>query len=170
MNVVCVKLVSVTHFILIAIVATAFTALSVKKLGKQYMIFPFAQGIKKGQWNMSVLIKGMEMPNKGEYEMTLFVLEDGTAYFYPHENLFKEDTYEAIRLPTSHKFVRCVCEDSNQDKKINGVKLISGWAAEGIELAGEYGKTLDDLIVFLKSAYGMKMLFDAIGKTDKERK
>ena len=114
---------------------------------------------------MGIYIKGMEMPNKGEYEMTLFVLEDGTAYFYPHENLFKEDTYEAIRLPTSHEFARCTCEDSIQE---NGINLISEWATKGIDLAGKYGKTIDDLIVFLKAAYGMKMIFDLIGKQPKD--
>ena len=84
MNAVCVKIVRVTHFILIAIVATALNALSVKKLGKQYMIFSFAQGIEKGQWNMSVLIKDMEMPTScGECDLCVcYVREDGTKENY----------------------------------------------------------------------------------------
>lgn len=48
---------------------------------------------------MSVLIKGMEMPTKGEYHMTLYVCGDGAAYVDVAELPADEDRFEAAPVP-----------------------------------------------------------------------
>ena len=125
---------------------------------------------------MSVLIKGMEMPEDcRNCPFEMYYMNCGQtrcratgkilADFYkpiPFEGRAEE--CPLIEVP-SHEFARCTCEDSVQE---NGITLISEWATKGIDLAGEYGKTIDDLIVFLRVSYGMRMIFDLIGKQPKD--
>lgn len=39
------------------------------------------------------------------------------------------------------------------------IKDISKWAMDGFDLAEKNGRSIDDLIAYLKAAYGMKMVF-----------
>ena len=44
------------------------------------------------------------------------------------------------------------------------IKDITMWTQQGIEFAEENGKTLDDLVAYLTAAWGMKLVFDSMGK------
>ena len=48
---------------------------------------------------MSVYIKGMEMPGKGEYRMTLYVCDDGYAYMDVDLFPVDKDRFEAVPVP-----------------------------------------------------------------------
>ncbi len=48
---------------------------------------------------MSVLIKGMEMPTEGEYNMTLYVCSDGSAYMDVASFPVDKDKFEAVPVP-----------------------------------------------------------------------
>ena len=61
---------------------------------------------------MSVLIKGMEMPAKGEYELRLFCHSDGTATLEGFPIEFESEPFEVIEIPTPH------------GRLIDGVKLL----------------------------------------------
>lgn len=50
----------------------------------------------------------------------------------------------------------------NFDNGSEKIKDISKWAIDGLDLAEKNGKSVDDLIMYLKTAYGMKMVFDTI--------
>lgn len=47
---------------------------------------------------MAVLIKGMKIPPKGEYEFALYVDVDGEAYLESPSTLFPEN-FECIEVP-----------------------------------------------------------------------
>ena len=49
---------------------------------------------------MSVLIKGMEMPEEGEYHMTLYVCSDGSAYIDVASFPVDGDRFEAVPVPS----------------------------------------------------------------------
>ena len=115
---------------------------------------------------MSILIKGMEMPKNCE-KCNLCDVVYCNSYRFCSLDFYRETRAPdcpLIEVP-SHEFARCTCEDSVQE---NGITLISEWATKGIDLAGEYGKTIDDLIVFLRVSYGMRIIFDLIGKQPKD--
>lgn len=48
---------------------------------------------------MSILINGMEMPEKGEYRMTLYVCDDGYAYIDVDLFPVDKDRFEAAPVP-----------------------------------------------------------------------
>ena len=48
---------------------------------------------------MSILIRGMEMPEKGEYRMTLYVCDDGYAYVDVDLFPVDKDRFEAVPVP-----------------------------------------------------------------------
>jgi hypothetical protein len=60
---------------------------------------------------MGVYIKGMEMPAKGEYHMTLYVCDDGYAYMDVDLFPVDSDRFEAVPVPphgrTIDKDVMC---------------------------------------------------------------
>lgn len=45
---------------------------------------------------MSILIKGMKMPTEGEYNLTLYVCSDGSAYMDVASFPVDKDKFEAI--------------------------------------------------------------------------
>ena len=49
-----------------------------------------------------IVIRGMEMPPEGEYHMTLYVCNDGYAYFDVDTFQVDEDRFEAVPLPKGH--------------------------------------------------------------------
>lgn len=54
---------------------------------------------------MSVLIKGMEMPGKGEYLMTLYVDSDGSAYIDVESFPEDKDKFDAIEVPPHGRLI-----------------------------------------------------------------
>ena len=48
---------------------------------------------------MGVYIRGMEMPGKGEYHMTLYVCLDGSAYIDVASFPVDEDRFELVPVP-----------------------------------------------------------------------
>lgn len=51
---------------------------------------------------MSILIKGMNMPAKGEYELLLFCFSDDTASVTGATTFIKGEPFEVIEVPTPH--------------------------------------------------------------------
>ena len=51
---------------------------------------------------MSILVKGMKMPTKGEYELRLFCHSDGTATLEGFPIEFEGEPFEVIEGPTPH--------------------------------------------------------------------
>ena len=49
---------------------------------------------------MSLLIKGMDMPAKGEYDLTLFCHSDGTASLVGFFTEFEGEPFEVIEVRT----------------------------------------------------------------------
>ena len=49
--------------------------------------------------SMGVYIKGMEMPTEGEYNMTLYVCSDGSAYMDVASFPVDKDRFEAVPVP-----------------------------------------------------------------------
>lgn len=77
------------------------------------------------------------------------------------------------RVPTCNKnkvleVFDCSNCKFNFDNVPKEIKDISKWAMDGFDLAEKNGRSIDDLIVYLKTAYGMKMVFDAIKKLPKD--
>lgn len=52
-----------------------------------------------------VLIKGMEMPKKGEYRMTLYVCDDGYAYMDVDLFPVDKDRFEAVPVPPHGRLI-----------------------------------------------------------------
>lgn len=48
---------------------------------------------------MSILIRGLEMPKEGEYNMTLYVCSDGSAYMDVASFPVDKDKFEAVPIP-----------------------------------------------------------------------
>lgn len=55
---------------------------------------------------MSILIKGMEMPPKGDYYITLYVCSDGSAYVDVSSFPAGKDTFEAVPAADVRPVVR----------------------------------------------------------------
>ena len=54
---------------------------------------------------MSVLIKGMEMPEEGEYHMTLYVCSDGSAYIDVASFPVDGDRFVAVPVPSHGRLI-----------------------------------------------------------------
>ena len=52
--------------------------------------------------------------------------------------------------------------------KDNGQINIAAWALMGLDLASDYGKTLDDLIVCLGAANALRTIFDMASQQQKD--
>lgn len=55
-----------------------------------------------GACKMSILIKGMEMPAKGEYRLVLYCHSDGTATLEGVSTEFEGEPFEVVEVPTPH--------------------------------------------------------------------
>ena len=54
---------------------------------------------------MGLYIKGMEMPTKGEYHMTLYVCDDGYAYMDVDLFPVDKDRFEAVHVPPHGRLI-----------------------------------------------------------------
>ena len=99
---------------------------------------------------MSLLIKGMEMPK--ENPRTINIYRDGTWV-----DAYTTEDGRAIEMPILS------CEGGN-------MMNIVEWANEGLQIAEESGKSVDDLCTFLRTAHAMKTLFFGVGSMEKEYK
>ena len=54
---------------------------------------------------MAVLIEGMEMPEEGEYHMTLYVCSDGSAYIDVASFPVDGDRFEAVPVPPHGRLI-----------------------------------------------------------------
>ena len=54
---------------------------------------------------MSVLIRGMKMPEEGEYHMTLYVCSDGSAYIDVASFPVDKDRFEAVSIPPHGRLI-----------------------------------------------------------------
>lgn len=54
---------------------------------------------------MSILIKNMEMPTEGEYNMTLYVFSDGSAYMDVASLPVDNDKFEVVPVPPHGRLI-----------------------------------------------------------------
>lgn len=54
---------------------------------------------------MGILIKGMEMPPKGDYYITLYVCSDGSAYVDVSSFPSGKDTFAAVPIPPHGRLI-----------------------------------------------------------------
>lgn len=66
-----------------------------------------------------ILIRGMEMPKKGEYRMTLYVCDDGYAYIDVDLFPVDKDRFEAVPVPPHGRLI-----DADALVRDNGIKEI----------------------------------------------
>lgn len=78
---------------------------------------------------MSVIVKGMKMPKKGEYLMTLYVDSDGSAYIDVESFPDGKDKFEAIqvqphsRLIDANALLESIKEARKKDPEIEDVYI-----------------------------------------------
>ena len=54
---------------------------------------------------MSVLIKGMEMPEAGEHILSLYVYHDGTATVIGQHRHYEKEPFEVIQIPPNGRLI-----------------------------------------------------------------
>ena len=82
---------------------------------------------------MSVLIKGMEMPQKGEYECTIRVWADGTAMLYGNSKLI--DGGELVPVPPHGRLIDADAIRADIDEKRPGRSYEDAWTLTVIDAA-----------------------------------
>jgi hypothetical protein len=83
--------------------------------------------VRKGVEEMSILIKGMEMPSEGEYHMTLYVCSDGSAYIDVASFPVDEDRFKAVSVPPhydliDHNALKIAVMDCDAETRIDFLK------------------------------------------------
>lgn len=71
---------------------------------------------------MSILIRGLDMPEKGEHKLSLFVCPDGTAFVEGTYRDYKGEPYEAVPVPPHGRLgdLDAVCYQLKKQETIDG--------------------------------------------------
>lgn len=74
---------------------------------------------------MDILIRGMKMPTKGEYHMTLYVCDDGYAYMDVDVFPVDRDRFEVVPVPEQWRLKRRVVYRGDVFNALESARIIA---------------------------------------------
>lgn len=82
---------------------------------------------------MSILIKNMEMPTEGEYNMTLYVCSDGSAYMDVASLPVDNDKFEVVPVPPHGDLIE---RKEAHDSLLSGM-VMTGYQSRALDCINE---------------------------------